>query len=246
LASPFIKESITKQIIQNRPKNAKISLMTSYKLSYFHRNSSDISALKSFIDDKAQVKNYPKLHAKLYIFDSSKAIVTSGNLTLGGLQNNYECGILTDDKTLVSRLEKEFTDLFNNKDEVSEVTTEVLEQTREILSKVPKENKIKYEKSERDLFPSSTYEPQEDRYDGGIESIVNSLSGWRLEVFKSTLEIQPEIFNLDDVYSFEGHFQKIYPDNKNIRAKIRQQLQELRDIGLIEFVQPGVYRKLWK
>jgi len=31
-----------------------------------------------------------------------------------------------------------------------------------------------------------------------------------------------------------------------VEAKIRQQLQELRDLGLIEFIDRGVYRKLWK
>jgi type II restriction enzyme len=37
-----------------------------------------------------------------------------------------------------------------------------------------------------------------------------------------------------------------HPDNRNIKDKIRQQLQYLRDLGLIEFKERGVYRKLWK
>ncbi|MFA6309249.1 MAG: hypothetical protein WC677_05850 [Clostridia bacterium] len=32
----------------------------------------------------------------------------------------------------------------------------------------------------------------------------------------------------------------------NIEAKIRQQLQLLRDLGLVKFEGNGVYKKLWK
>jgi len=35
----------------------------------------------------------PRLHAKAYIADSDRAIVTSGNLTRGGLSLNYEYGV---------------------------------------------------------------------------------------------------------------------------------------------------------
>jgi type II restriction enzyme len=35
----------------------------------------------------------------------------------------------------------------------------------------------------------------------------------------------------------------VYRGNQNVKAKIRQQLQILRDLGEIEFVSPGVYKK---
>ena len=41
---------------------------------------------------------------------------------------------------------------------------------------------------------------------------------------------RPE-FTLDDVYAFEPHLSRLYPDNRNVRPKIRQQLQVLRDHG---------------
>jgi len=34
-----------------------------------------------------------------------------------------------------------------------------------------------------------------------------------------------------------------YPNNRNVAAKLRQQLQRLRDMGLIEFLGNGVYRR---
>jgi type II restriction enzyme len=35
---------------------------------------------------------------------------------------------------------------------------------------------------------------------------------------------------------------KLHPANRNIRPKIRQQLQVLRDMGLVEFLGGGEYR----
>jgi type II restriction enzyme len=49
-------------------------------------------------------------------------------------------------------------------------------------------------------------------------------------------------FTLDEVYAFDRHLGKLYPGNQNVRPKIRQQLQYLRDSGYIEFVGRGNYR----
>ena len=34
-----------------------------------------------------------------------------------------------------------------------------------------------------------------------------------------------------------------YPRNQNVRPKLRQQLQILRDLGLVEFLGKGFYRR---
>ena len=53
-----------------------------------------------------------------------------------------------------------------------------------------------------------------------------------------------EEFQLSDVYSFEEVLSIKHPKNNNIQAKIRQQLQFLRDKGYIEFLGHGRYRKI--
>ena len=70
-----------------------------------------------------------------------------------------------------------------------------------------------------------------------------SSRGWLMDVFRCMEEIGSEEFTLQDMYRFEGRLAILHPDNHNIRAKIRQQLQMLRDRGLIRFVDRGVYRK---
>lgn len=246
LASPFVKANVAQMILDNKPAKTRISLLTSYKLTNFYRSSSDLTALKYFIENQVQVRNYPTLHAKTYIFDSERAIITSANLTLGGLQNNYECGVLIQDPNTVGQLRDDFLQIFKDEEKVSVVTKDILSTTESILEKVPKEKKIKFEKSERDLFPAAKYEPENDLYDGGVAAIVETLSGWRLDTFNVVSKIPAKIFKLEQVYTYKQHLQELHPENRNVEAKIRQQLQELRDLGLIEFFDRGVYRKLWK
>jgi len=162
------------------------------------------------------------------------------------LKNNYECGLLISDSAIISKLKSEYQKIFINDDKSSCVTDEILNITEEILSKVPVEKRVKFEKSESDLFPKPIGDIEDDIYDGGIETIRNSLSGWRLDVFNTLARIKPTIFQLNDVYNFTDQLQKLYPENKYVKAKIRQQLQELRDLGILEFCGGGIYRKLWK
>lgn len=51
-------------------------------------------------------------------------------------------------------------------------------------------------------------------------------------------------FTLADMYNFTTILKEKHPDNNNIEAKIRQQLQILRDKGYLEFGGKGVYKVL--
>jgi type II restriction enzyme len=66
--------------------------------------------------------------------------------------------------------------------------------------------------------------------------------GWLLDVLKCVESLGKPEFTLDDVYAFERHLGDLYPGNQNVKPKIRQQLQYLRDRGFIEFVSRGHYR----
>lgn len=67
--------------------------------------------------------------------------------------------------------------------------------------------------------------------------------GWTMEVMRCVDKL-PERFTLSEVYYFSDYLKSLYPDNHNIQAKIRQQLQVLRDHGLIDFLGRGQYQKL--
>ncbi len=57
-------------------------------------------------------------------------------------------------------------------------------------------------------------------------------------------EYEKDEFLLEDAYAFEGHLQAKHPSNNNVRAKIRQQLQSLRDKDVIQFLGRGRYRRM--
>ena len=49
--------------------------------------------------------------------------------------------------------------------------------------------------------------------------------------------LQPgSLFNLQDAYKSEVLLQRIHPNNNNIRAKIRQQLQVLQEHDYVKFI----------
>ena len=78
----------------------------------------------------------------------------------------------------------------------------------------------------------------------GLETKNLNARGWLIDILKCTERLKTEQFLLHDLYFFEGELQQKHPDNHNIRPKIRQQLQVLRDKGFIEFLGNGAYRKV--
>lgn len=66
--------------------------------------------------------------------------------------------------------------------------------------------------------------------------------GWFFDVLICIDKLRKTEFNLDEVYQFEPLLKAKHPQNNNVQAKIRQQLQFLRDKNVIEFVRPGQYR----
>ena len=65
--------------------------------------------------------------------------------------------------------------------------------------------------------------------------------GWAAVTLGVVERIQKKEFSLEDVYKFEQTLSKVFPNNHNIRPKLRQQLQVLRDLGFIIFLGGGVY-----
>ena len=70
-----------------------------------------------------------------------------------------------------------------------------------------------------------------------------TLRGWLMEVLQCVNKIGDEIFSTGDIYAFAGELALKHSDNHNVKAKIRQQLQILRDKGFLEFLGNGKYRR---
>jgi type II restriction enzyme len=75
-----------------------------------------------------------------------------------------------------------------------------------------------------------------------LENISVEKRGWTLDVLQVIQSLGKLEFTLADVYAHAGALAKLHPNNVHVRDKIRQQLQVLRDLGLLNFLGDGSYR----
>jgi type II restriction enzyme len=68
--------------------------------------------------------------------------------------------------------------------------------------------------------------------------------GWMADVLACVREIRKPEFTLSEMYRFEKRLGDMHKDNRNVRPKIRQQLQTLRARGVLEFLGHGRYHVL--
>ena len=74
-----------------------------------------------------------------------------------------------------------------------------------------------------------------------LEKLQVEKRGWTLDVLQVVQSLGKLEFTLADVYAHAEKLAKLHPNNAHIRDKIRQQLQVLRDLGLLEFRGGGSY-----
>lgn len=74
-----------------------------------------------------------------------------------------------------------------------------------------------------------------------LADVPPAVRGWTLDVLATIRRLSKPRFSLRELYEYEPYLRQIHPRNRNVRPKIRQQLQALRDLGLIEFTSPGNY-----
>lgn len=75
-----------------------------------------------------------------------------------------------------------------------------------------------------------------------LEDLDVERRGWTLDVLQVVTSLNKNEFSLGDVYALETTLARLHPKNRHVRDKIRQQLQVLRDIGVLEFLGVGEYR----
>lgn len=64
---------------------------------------------------------------------------------------------------------------------------------------------------------------------------------WLSDILYCIQKLNKKEFNLAEMYDFEEYLAELHPNNLHIKPKIRQQLQILRDKGIVEFKSRGNY-----
>lgn len=235
LCAPYIKTQVINKILSVKNKEATLEVITSANFANFVNGSLDLEAIKILLNQGIKVLNYQNLHAKIYLFDNKKALITSANLTSNGLYNNYEYGVLIneDEKKAIDVVYKDFVFMMDS-ELCGEFNNDVIKNVEKLISSVDKKKLIKIDEEEDEIISIPS-----------VSEFVKQLTPWEQDVFECVNKIICPSFTLKDVYAFEKDISKKHPKNNNVKAKIRQQLQQLRDYGLIKFTERGKYKKLW-
>ena len=109
---PFIKAGVIERLLSHQPE--RVQVITRFNLSDFAEGVSDLSALGSLRQAGATVRGVLNLHAKLYIFGTSRAIITSANLTKAALSHNLEFGLVAENAKVVRECRAYFDDLWES------------------------------------------------------------------------------------------------------------------------------------
>lgn len=75
-----------------------------------------------------------------------------------------------------------------------------------------------------------------------LEELQVEKRGWTLDVLQVVQSLGKLEFTLADVYAHADVLARLHPKNLHVRDKIRQQLQVLRDLGVLEFLGAGSYK----
>lgn len=98
IASPYVSHEGTALVAANLNavlrESGAILFLTDLSPLNVCQGVTDPEAIRTMcgLTSRLSIRHLPKLHAKVYVADSDVAIITSANLTIGGLRRNREYG----------------------------------------------------------------------------------------------------------------------------------------------------------
>ena len=118
IAAPFITRppvARLARVLRSRRRAVRLDVLTNLDGPSLVSGSLDVGALVWLCQQMpgTTVRHLPGLHAKAYVADRHTAIVTSANLTQGGLTGNYELGVAINDPADVAEIADDLTEYGN-------------------------------------------------------------------------------------------------------------------------------------
>lgn len=111
IVAPFIKLDEARRVTgllesASSRSTPSVTVLTDFRTDSIVTSALDVEALCLLArsSERTEIVSVPRLHAKVYISDSRAAVVTSGNLTMGGLESNLEYGVQLKDISLVQKV----------------------------------------------------------------------------------------------------------------------------------------------
>jgi len=182
-------------------------------------------------------------HPKLYVMEAAEsvtAIIGSSNLTAGGLSKNVEVNVVLHalpTEEIISDIREVYAALKFHPHRVTP-DDELLSLYQGLCSiSRRKREEMRGDKEAQSL--RSALRQKMSTLSRPIPTLKD-LSGWQRLVFEN---LPGGGFTTRDLYRLEEIFAARYPSNRNVKAKIRQVLQQLRDMGLLRHIARATWRR---
>jgi hypothetical protein len=236
----FARSSSLAALARRVPPGVSTTILTRTDLRDFALGSSDIAALCDFARQGAKVLSLAGLHAKVYVLDDKAALVTSANATHSGMTRNWECGVATERRTEVEVIAKLLLRGFGARQAPQPWDVGELENlrgpVRVLREQLPPVKKLP-------TLEASELPPIRLRRDSQ-KALLQGFSGWTRLVLEAILAQKDAFFTLDQLAeTCSPSVAEQFPRNRFVRPQLRKQLQQLRDLGLVEFLGGGTYRR---
>ncbi|GIW23838.1 phospholipase D-like domain-containing protein [Meiothermus sp.] len=214
VAAPYVGK-ILRDLLLMRSHSLPTTLITSLRIGDVLGGASDLQAIYELSQNQVRVQSISSLHAKVYMVDRSRVLITSANPTQNGWRWNLEIGLAVQSRQIARQVLQTLR--------AAKPYPWISAQLRQYADWAARQPKV----SRPRILP--------------LERVHLGFGGWLGLVMRAVAHL-PEEFTLAEAYqSALPLAAEAYPNNHHPRDKIRQQLQGLRDLGLLEFVTPGRY-----
>ena len=183
-------------------------------------------------------------HPKFYLFEKGeklKILIGSSNLTFGGMKSNVEINAFFELSVKSSEAESALDTFIRMKTAESRIVPDLeYIQNYQIARRQVTKN-LRHPRVRKTLSKVIADLKQSEKRLSRPRVTKNDLIGWKRDVF----DLLPErAFSTSELYELEGELKKKHPENQNVRPKIRQVLQQLRDLGLLEHIRTGFWKPI--
>jgi hypothetical protein len=239
VASPYVGSYLS-SIVVRLGSGVRVTLLTRTLLTDFASKASDLEAVAIIAKKAGRILSLSSLHAKVYVLDE-RALITSANATASGMLKNRECGFEVNGKKIAVQLTDAIAKGFGSTQRPEPWTADDIEALREPVERLrasrPKTIRLQPHAIEAPPWVELTKRD----YAG----LAQSFRGWLRLTFEGISRIGSDTFSMSDVMKVCLPLAADeFPDNQHVREKLRQQMQRLRDLGLVMFLGNGRYELL--
>jgi HKD family nuclease len=225
----------------------EVAILTDLSPMSICQGSTDPAALRTLANNGRSllIRHLPRLHAKVYIADDQTAIITSGNLTAGGLIQNYEYGVRLSNPSIVRTINSDITSYASLGAEVNDAQLAAYCEIAKEIRVALRQSQASIARNVRRRFEAVVREAED-------ELVRMRLAGGAMHtVFARTIMYLLRTFGPLSTIEIHVRVEAIHPDlcdnridrvidgkhfGKKWKHAVRTAQQQLKKQGLIELV----------